>query len=85
MQGGRSDELLIEDGESSIEDRQTNLRRQSGETFSLQPVFPCNIHAMLKFNCWSRFIINIEHCPACYIVNYFIGRLSFSESFSDFT
>ena len=61
MQGGRSDELLIEDGESSIEDRQTN-RRQSGETFSLQPVFPCNIHAMLKFNAGQDLclILNIE-------------------------
>ena len=62
MQGGRSDELLIEDGESSIEDRQTNLRRQSGETFSLQPVFPCNIHAMLKFNAAQDLclILNID-------------------------
>ena len=62
MQGGRSDELLIEDGESSIEDRQTNLRRQSGETFSLQPVFPCNIHGMLKFNAGQDLclILNID-------------------------
>ena len=61
MQGGRSDELLIEDGESSIEDRQTNLRRQSGETFLLQPVFR-NIHAMLKFNAGQDLclILNIE-------------------------
>ena len=62
MQGGRSDELLIEDGESSIEDGQTNLRRQSGETFLLQPVFLCNIHAMLKFNAGQDLclILNIE-------------------------
>lgn len=30
-------------------------------------------------------MLNIEHWAACYIVNYFTGRLSFSESFSDFT
>ena len=85
MQGGRSDESLIEDREPSIEDGQTNLRRQSGETFLLQPVFLYNIPCDIKVSCWSRFMLNIEHWAACYIANYFIGRLSFSESFSDFT
>ena len=85
MQGGRSDESLIEDREPSIEDGQTSLRRQSGETFLLQPVFLCNTPCNIKVSCWSRFMLNIEHWAACYIVNYFIGRLSFSESFSDFT